>query len=53
MEGKGGKRVMIFDIPLTEKEIAEVKELLEAKDHCKVIPQKSFNTIWFLSLIHI
>lgn len=47
MEGKGGKRVMIFDMPLTEKEIAEVKELLEAKDHCKVIPQKSFNTIWF------
>ena len=30
-----------------KKEIAEIKELLEAKDHCKVIPQKSFNTIWF------
>lgn len=40
MESKGRKRVMIFDIPLTEKEIAEIKELLEAKDHCKVIPQK-------------
>lgn len=38
---------MIFDMPLTEEEIAEIKELLETKDHCKVIPQKSFNTIWF------
>lgn len=47
MESKGRKRVMIFDMPLTEKEITEIKELLEAKDHCKVIPQKSFNTIWF------
>jgi len=47
MESKGRKRVMIFDMPLTEEEIAEIKELLETKDHCKVIPQKSFNTIWF------
>lgn len=31
----------------TKEEIAEIKELLETKDHCKVIPQKSFNTIWF------